>query len=56
MTSRSRWITNLAAAGAAIVAEEHAIEEALHIVAVKVTSGQIHQAAVVKDGKTPTNH
>lgn len=30
------WVTNLAAAGAAIMAEEHALEEAMHVAAVKV--------------------
>ena len=29
-------MTNLAAAGAAIMAEEHALEEAMHVAAVKV--------------------
>jgi len=29
-------VTNLAAAGAAIMAEEHALEEAMHVAAVKV--------------------
>ena len=34
-----RWVTNLAAAGAAIMSEEHAIEEACHVAAVEAAKG-----------------
>eukprot|EP00435_Cladocopium_sp_Y103_P026499 s624_g6.t1 len=43
------WVINLAAAGAAVMAEEHALEEAMHVAAVKVVTSADGLGLAIKD-------